>query len=114
MNNRQFVLPTLSHQLISVVSWVAVAEELTLRGYLQPKLEARCGKWPGLVLTAILFSVLHLPKIFLRQASAPILLVVAFVLGIVFGFIRDKTDSIYYPVFCHVTVNLIAYFTSGS
>jgi membrane protease YdiL (CAAX protease family) len=91
-----------------------MAEELSLRGYIQPKLEARCGKWPGLVLTALLFSVLHLPKIFLRQASPPVLLVVAFIFGIVFGFIRDKTNSIYYPVLCHGAINLIVFFTSGS
>ncbi len=114
LQNQQIVIPTLSHQLVSGISWAAVAEEISLRGYIQPKLETRIGKWPGLLITALLFSILHLPKIFISQLADPTLLIDAFILGIVFGFIRNKTNSIYYSILCHVCGNLIIFFLAGS
>ncbi len=105
--NRHFTAPTIDHVLFSTVIWGPVAEEILFRGYLQPKLERSAGKWVGLVITSILFGIAHLPKIYLRQASTPPLVPEAFLLGFVFGIIRDRTGSIYYGMLCHMAYNLI-------
>lgn len=105
--NQRLVAPTIDHIFFSTVIWGPAAEEILFRGYLQPKLERSTGKWAGLVITSILFGVAHLPKIYLRQASIPPLVPEAFVLGLVFGIIRDRTGSIYYGLLCHMAYNLI-------
>ena len=40
---------------------VALAEETLYRGFLQGRLEAWLGRWPGYLITALLFTALHLP-----------------------------------------------------
>jgi membrane protease YdiL (CAAX protease family) len=40
---------------------VASAEETLYRGFLQGRLEDGLGRWPGYLVTALLFSALHLP-----------------------------------------------------
>jgi len=105
--NRQFTAPTLNHILFSTIIWGPAAEEILFRGYLQPKLEADTGKWKGLVIASLLFGMAHLPRIFLRQAAPPTLVPEAFILGFVFGIIRDRTGSIYYLMLCHMAYNLI-------
>jgi len=40
---------------------VALAEETLYRGFLQGRLEEWLGRWPGYLITALLFTVLHLP-----------------------------------------------------
>jgi membrane protease YdiL (CAAX protease family) len=105
---RRFNAPALDHILIATVVWGPIAEEILFRSYLQPKLETICGRWPGLVITSILFGISHLPRIYLRQAAAPVLVPEAIALGMVFGFIKDRTDSVYYGMICHMAYNLIA------
>ena len=104
---RHFSFPTINHIFFATVIWGPIAEELFFRGYLQPKFKPVTGKWLGLTITALLFGISHLPRIFLREAAPLILLPEAFALGIVFGFIRDKTGSTYYGMVCHMAYNLI-------
>ncbi len=104
---RHFTVPTIDHVLFSTIIWGPIAEEVLFRGYMQPKMETWTGRWPGLVITSLLFGISHLPKIYLRQAAPQILVPEAFLLGMVFGFIRDRTGSIYYGMLCHMAYNLI-------
>jgi membrane protease YdiL (CAAX protease family) len=104
---RRFFPPTIDHILFSTVIWGPIAEEILFRSYLQPKLEALLRKWPGLIITSVLFGIAHLPKIYLRGAAPPPLVPEAFVLGFVFGIIRDRTGSVYYGMLCHMAYNLI-------
>jgi membrane protease YdiL (CAAX protease family) len=105
--NSRFTVPPIDHILFSTIIWGPAAEEILFRGYLQPKLETRTGKWVGLVITSLLFGIAHLPKIFLRQAAEPPLVPEAFILEFVFGLIRNRTGSIYYGMLCHMAYNLI-------
>jgi uncharacterized protein len=104
---RQFTRPTIGHILFSTVIWGPAAEELFFRGYLQAKLEARTGRWPGLIIASLLFGISHLPRIYLRQAATPPLVPEAVFLGFIFGLIRDRTGSVYYGMLCHMAYNLI-------
>jgi membrane protease YdiL (CAAX protease family) len=105
--NSRFTVPRIDQILFSTIIWGPTAEEFLFRGYLQPKLEARTGKWGGLVIASLLFGIAHLPKIFLRQAATPPLVPEAFILGFAFGLIRDRTGSLYYGMLCHMAYNLI-------
>ncbi len=102
------VLPTLNIIMVKTVIYSPVTEELFFRGYLQPALEEKFGRWPGLLMTAALFMVVHLPKVLLTGLASPIDLVTLFALGVVFGFIRDISKSVYYPMLCHAGYNFAA------
>jgi membrane protease YdiL (CAAX protease family) len=84
-----------------------ITEELFFRGYFQPELENRYGKWPGIIITAVLFMVVHLPKILLTTLASPVHLPALFIMGCIFGIIRNEGKSVYYPMLCHAGYNFI-------
>lgn len=78
-----------------VVLAAAVAEELLFRGLLQNSLEKKYGRWWGILLTSLLFALLHDPWRFV-----PIL----FVAGL-FGYLVSRGNSIYYGMVAHAITN---------
>jgi membrane protease YdiL (CAAX protease family) len=78
-----------------VVVAAAVAEELLFRGVLQGSLENRYGRWPGILLTSLLFALLHDPWRFV-----PILFI-----GGLFGYLVSRGHSIYYGMVAHAITN---------
>jgi membrane protease YdiL (CAAX protease family) len=78
-----------------VVIAAAIAEELLFRGLLQSSLENRYGRWPGILLTSLLFALLHDPWRFI-----PILFI-----GGLFGFLVSRGHSIYYGMVAHAITN---------
>lgn len=85
-----------------ILSFGAVSEELFFRGYMQPKLQGRLGRHGGLLATAALFALAHLPK---ALSSDPSFLLAGLALGLLFGLVRDVGESVYYPMICHVGYN---------
>ena len=73
-------------------------------------MEVKTGKWVGLLITTLLFTSVHLPKIFILQEGSALSLIVIFILGAVFGIIRVKTGSVYYAILSHVGANLVSVF----
>jgi membrane protease YdiL (CAAX protease family) len=72
----------------------SLVEETLYRGYLQPALQARLGAVLGIVITAIIFDVLHLN---FKPAS----LVTKFLTGMIFGLLRWKDRSLFAPAIAH-------------
>lgn len=71
------------------------AEEVLFRGYLRDVVRAVAGPGAGLWLTAALFGLLH------GVVYAPPL----FVLGVLFGWLRERTGSLFAPVLAHALHN---------
>jgi len=97
-----------------------ISEELFHRGLLQTKLEKLFGETKGILLSALLFSLIHIPKIlfaseyvFISLPSLPFLtnpfvtLFSFFVLGMLFGYVYHDTKSVYYAIATHAIVNLV-------
>ena len=78
-----------------VVLAAAVAEELLFRGFLQGALEHRRGRWPAIILTSLLFAVLH----------DPWRLVPVFFIGVLLGYLTSRGGSIYYAMVAHAVTN---------
>ncbi len=78
-----------------VVLAAAVAEELLFRGFLQGSLEHRRGRWPAIILTSLLFAVLH----------DPWRLVPVFFIGVLLGYLASRGGSIYYSMLAHAVTN---------
>ena len=78
-----------------VVIAAAIAEELLFRGLLLSSLENRYGRWRGILLTSLLFALLHDPWRFV-----PILFI-----GGLFGYLVSRGGSIYYGMVAHAITN---------
>ena len=72
------------------------AEELFFRGYVQTRLCARWGAWPGIVVTAALFGLVHMDRF--HSPSA-------FLIGIYLGWLTHRTASIRAAVAAHAANN---------
>ena len=87
----------------------AIGEELFFRGYLQQKL-IKWNRSPhiGIIITAILFSIIHF------QFSG---LIPRFILGVLLGYIFYWSSSLWIPIIAHFVNNaqvlIIAYVNKG-
>lgn len=99
-------IPSFSLGIIISVIYSPAAEEMMLRGYLQPKCSQRWGQWVAIGFVAVLFTAIHLPKVFLTDLTPPVSLVTFLVLGLIFGYIREVSRSVYYPMLAHAGYNL--------
>jgi membrane protease YdiL (CAAX protease family) len=75
-----------------------ITEEIAFRGLIQHWLQVAIAPWRAIILSAALFSALHLNII-----SAPYL----FVFGVLLGWVKWKTNSLYPSMFLHFLHNLI-------
>ena len=80
----------------------AIPEETIFRGIVQPTLQAKVGRWPGILLTAVIFSVYHvhyaftLPVIVSHTCS-----------GVILGLLRERTGTLWAPAIAHALVWVI-------
>lgn len=86
-------LPWRTILLLAIAS--SVGEELFFRGALQPKI--------GIVLTSIIFGLLHLP---MEKDLLPWPLF-AILMGFLLGFLYDETGAVIAPATTHFLVNLL-------
>jgi membrane protease YdiL (CAAX protease family) len=76
----------------------AIFEELCFRGFIQGRLEGILGPGEAIGLQAALFSIVHL---------SPVILVSHFVMGLIFGWLRRRTGSLYPGMILHGTWNAL-------
>ncbi len=78
-----------------------IFEEFAFRGYIMNRLEKVGTSKEALIIQAAMFSVLHLlPHVFISH----------FIIGLILGFIRIRSQSIYPGIFIHVVWNSIIIF----
>lgn len=85
---------------VALVVFAPVLEELICRGVVLGSLRARYGTIPAWLLSSLFFGVLHIQ---------PLLVVNAFVIGLVLGFIYIATESLWAAIILHALNNAIAY-----
>lgn len=96
---------------ITLVVLAPFAEELLFRGYFLGRLGEKIGKWVAVVVTAMVFGLMHLvgfneQGIVLQWSAAGD----TFALGLVAGLLRVLTGSIWAGVILHAVKNGIAYY----
>jgi membrane protease YdiL (CAAX protease family) len=92
---------------MTLIVLAPLAEELLFRGYLFGKLRSFLPVWVVIVVTALAFGSMHLP------GSGGLQWLVAadtFALGLVLGYMRYKTGSIWAGVVLHALKNSIAFY----
>lgn len=78
----------------------AIPEETIFRGILQPTLQAKLGRWQGLVMTAVIFAVYHF-LFALPQLAGKLCF------GLIFGLLRERTGTLWAPAFTHALTWII-------
>ena len=79
---------------------VGLPEEIYNRGYLLTRLRESWGTWPALLISSLLFGVMHLGMGDLTRA------IQAGLSGLVFGWAFLATESVYAPALTHILGNL--------
>ncbi len=86
--------------LVVVAVLPAVGEELVFRGIIQQELERQYSKpWLAIVLSALVFSTLHM------QFAG---FIPRFALGVLLGYVFYRTRNIWVPIILHFTNNAFA------
>jgi len=80
----------------------AIPEETIFRGVVQPTLQKKVGRWPGILLTAAIFAVYHvhfqfaLPRIISHTCW-----------GLILGLLRERTGTLWAPAIAHALAWII-------
>jgi membrane protease YdiL (CAAX protease family) len=90
--------------LVPALLWIAPAEELFLRGLLQPALRQVAGPGAAIAAVAVLFAAIHLPDY--GWGAMPLDLGV----GLLLGWLREETGSVSACVAAHTLADLGAWF----
>jgi membrane protease YdiL (CAAX protease family) len=103
--------------------WSSVVEEILFRGLLQSYLGQFNQKLfairkavisPAVFVPALLFAAMHL-TLFMQGMTASVvagIFINALILGLLAGYYREKTGSIYPAIFLHILFNVIGYLPS--
>lgn len=88
---------------LAILIPAALAEELMMRGYLLSVIAEGIGRWWALVLTSVLFALLH----FRNPGMTPAALAVVALAGIFLGTVRFATRSLYAAWAAHLAWNVV-------
>ena len=89
--------------IIIMFVFVGVIEEIIFRSILQTRFEEAIGLWQGLILTSILFGIMHSGYGMIEE------LIFTTIVGFILGFIFQKTRSLPFVVVIHGTVNVFLF-----
>jgi hypothetical protein len=104
--------PTLFLYLIGVtLLFTAPAEELLFRGLIQGLFRSAYGLIPGVVITSVLFGVVHFVALAGGGSALPYIGVAA-ALGLVLGAIYERTENLVVPILVHGAYNAILFYVS--
>lgn len=87
-------------EIFSVAVVAAIAEELVFRGIGMTRLTPVLGRVGAVIVSALLFGFAH---------GTPIAVAYAALLGILFGFLYARFDSVLPTMICHIFFNLTSY-----
>ena len=94
---------TLLILMLSVAVFTPIIEELVFRGFVLDVASEAYGKWGAIFISALLFSIIHIE---------PISIINAFFGGIIYGYVRIRTDSLWPTIFLHSIWNAHLYVIS--
>ncbi len=93
------------------IPFAPIIEELVFRGFLLTKLEKQMDGMQAIVVSAIVFTVLHYPGWILLSHMSLIVLVMnsaqVFIFGFILGFIKRQSKSVYPGILVHVVNNFV-------
>lgn len=95
--------------MLNIFVAAPVVEEIVMRGVVYTRIDKACGKWPAVIVSSLLFGLMHI------AAGGLILAVGAVLMGAIFAFILAKTNSLTACIIAHAAANIpdfMVYITS--
>jgi membrane protease YdiL (CAAX protease family) len=84
---------------LAVGLFAAFGEEFLCRGYIQTRLSRRWGSLSAVLISSVLFGILHFDVVHSTMA---------FFIGLYLGFLAERTGSIWPGIVCHALNNIIS------
>ena len=84
---------------LSICIMTPISEELFFRGYLLDSINRIHGKWPAIVISSLLFGLVHID---------PFAIGLATIGGVIYGWIRIRTGSLVPVIVAHAMWNTMA------
>ena len=99
------------HEWLNMILLVGITEEIVFRGFLLRKLLDSFSFWMANTIIAFLFVSIHFPIWFYKGLfESPYILssiLTVFVLGLIFGFVYKKSNSLWSVIILHSLYNLL-------
>ena len=97
--------------LVGTVLLVGITEEAVFRGWMLNTLLALMYRWPAVIVSGVLFVLVHLPVwIYQGALDTPVLLLTnvlgIFLLSVLFSWTFIRSRSIWVPILLHMSWNL--------
>jgi CAAX protease family protein len=83
-----------------LIAVAPVAEEIFFRGFLYQAFRNSIGVWPGALLSAVTFGIIHLEFFKVVQLA---------ILGLILALLFEKTRSLWPPIILHAINNTLAF-----
>ena len=84
---------------ISICILTPISEELLFRGYMLDALNRLHGKWPAIIISSIIFGMVHFDPFTMGMATIG---------GVIYGWIRIRTGSLVPGIVAHAMWNTMA------
>ena len=99
--------------LLFVQVWAGLGEEIFYRGYLQGTLRQRFGPLAAIAAASLLFAIRHYAQVLIvwpdvDWGSATVWVAATFVVGLAFGWLYEKSASLWPSIVCHYAFNFLA------
>lgn len=92
---------SMAFAIIYTVLIAPICEETIFRGLVLTIFDGKLPKWLGILISALVFALIHLPS--------PIAFIYTLTLGVVLGFLRYRTKSLVPCVLAHIIFNATNY-----
>lgn len=92
---------SMAFAIIYTVLIAPVCEETIFRGLVLTIFDGKLPKWLGILISSLVFALIHLPS--------PIAFIYTLTLGVVLGFVRYRTKSLVPCVLAHIIFNATNY-----
>ena len=97
--NQAFFAGGVVFELLGSCLMIPLAEELLYRGVVERRLSLLCGSVPAIVLSAVIFGVMHWNVVQFLYAG---------ILGLLLAWLLERTGFLYAPVLAHIGANVMA------
>jgi membrane protease YdiL (CAAX protease family) len=110
----QLANPSAFHNLLFQWSLVVLSEELAYRGVIQSVLRKKMEAWPSIILASLAFSCCHFAPFWdpHRPGFSELTIcrfLALFVAGLIHGWLREWTGSLWAPIASHGASNFIGF-----
>ncbi len=108
----EYALPTSAAIWLNHIIGSPITEEVLFRSVVFQELKKKTNTWKSIVISSLLFVILHVPKWILLNELEPMMLLrratYIFVVGVIFAFLFHKSKSLLGSLIPHWVHNLIS------